>query len=272
MDPLTFDSDLMFALIIFQLYGQKWEETASEIENHLPLYQPFSICLLTDITRNDLPLLFNHSSSLSLVIVKKMSRFNVLSFSEAVSHFDSSFACFSSTGCPKMKVPYWILRTTFGDWSLFSGLPPNSIGIVLGHPVYSCLPSTFLPPERCPEADWRKKETPLIICLLHLHPFHFPDWYYPNFQGCRQLFSKQDSFIHDYKMRRIQLKSFTKNCATLLKSTIDLEWQEEWYISIFNQYVKTGTSWDLRTLNNALCHKGCHFWGGCFSRTKFLFL
>ena len=190
MDPLTFDSDLMFALIIFQLYGQKWEEAASEIENHLPLYQPFSICLLTDISRNDLPLLFNHSSSLSLVIVKKMSRFNVLSFSEAVSHFDSSFACFSSTGCPKMKVPYWILRTTFGDWSLFSGLPPNSVGIVLGHPVYSCLPSKSLPPQRCPEADWRKKETPLIICLLHLHPFHFPDWYYPNFQGCRQLFFK----------------------------------------------------------------------------------
>ena len=114
MDPLTFDSDLMFALIIFQLYGQKWEETASEIENHLPLCQPFSICLLTDITRNDLPLLFNHSSSLSLAIVKKMSRFNVLSFSEAVSHFDS-FACFLSTGCPKMKAPHWILRATFGD-------------------------------------------------------------------------------------------------------------------------------------------------------------
>ena len=81
-------------------------------------------------------------------------------------------------------------------------------------------------------------------------------------------FSKQDSFIHDYKMRRIQLKSFTKNCATLLKSTIDLEWQKEWYISIFNQYVKTGTSWDLRTLNNALCHKGCHFWGGVFFTDK----
>ena len=67
-------------------------------------------------------------------------------------------------------------------------------------------------------------------------------------------------------MRRIQLKSFTKNCATLRKSTIDLEWQEEWYISIFNQYVKTGTSWDLQTLSNALCHKGCLFWGGWFSR------
>ena len=71
MDPLTFDSDLMFALIIFQLYGQKWEEAVSEIENHLPLYQPFSICLLTDISRKDLPLLFNHSSSSSLVINNK---------------------------------------------------------------------------------------------------------------------------------------------------------------------------------------------------------
>ena len=71
MDPLTFDSDLMFALIIFQLYDQKWEETASQIENHLPLYQYFSFCLLTDISRKDLPLLFNHSSSSSFVIVKK---------------------------------------------------------------------------------------------------------------------------------------------------------------------------------------------------------
>ena len=108
MDPLTFNNSyLIFALIIFQLYGQKWEEAVSEIENHLPLYQPFSICLLTDISRKDLPLLFNHSSSLSLVIIK-ISRFNVLSFSEAVSHFDS-FACFLSTGCPKMKMPHWIL-------------------------------------------------------------------------------------------------------------------------------------------------------------------
>ena len=114
MDPLTFDSDLMFEHIIFQLYGQTWEETAFEIENHLPLYQPFFICLLTDISRKDLPLLFNHSSSSSLVIVEKISRFTILSFSEAVSHFDS-FACFLSRGCHKIKVPHWILRATFGD-------------------------------------------------------------------------------------------------------------------------------------------------------------
>ena len=61
----------------------------------------------------------------------------------------------------------------------------------LGHPVYSCLPSKFLPPQRCSEADWGKKETPLIICLLHLHPFHFPDWYYPTFKVAGSFFQNK---------------------------------------------------------------------------------
>ena len=133
MDPLTFDSDLMFALIIFQLYGQKWEETASEIENHFPLYQPSSICLLTNISRKDLPLLFNHSSSSSFVIVKKNIQIQCSQFFRG--RFSFWFFCLlfiyrvSQNESSSLNFEGDVRGLDF--WQK-SGLPPNSFGIVLG--------------------------------------------------------------------------------------------------------------------------------------------
>ena len=130
----------MFALIIFQLYGQKWEETASQIENHLPLYQPFSICLLTDISRKDLPLLFNHSSSSSFVIVKKDFQIQCSQFFRG--RFSFWFFCLlfiyrvaqNENASLNFEGEGWGL-----DFWQKPGLPPNSVGIVLGQNFWGTL-------------------------------------------------------------------------------------------------------------------------------------